>query len=64
MKLVVQSQAQQTLLPIADYLISPKLVFCMKSNFIGELEGSKIRIPTNLIGCIQPIILPKCWVKE
>jgi len=37
-------------LPICDYVRAPKLVFRMKPELIGELEGSKISIPTNLIG--------------
>jgi hypothetical protein len=59
MKLVIQSKAQQTLLPICDYVRAPKLVFRMKPELIRELEGSKIGVPTNLIGSVQPIILPK-----
>jgi hypothetical protein len=64
MNCVVQSKSQQTLLPIGDYLVSTKLVFCMKTKLIGEFEGSKIGIPSDLIGRVKPIVLPKCWVEK
>jgi hypothetical protein len=31
----------------------------MQTKFIGEFEGSKIGVPPNLIGGVQPVILPK-----